>query len=645
MPIDPVNYYSVDCLESGVHLRVSHHPYRKADICGVVHVVASPEGKLQGAEGVSCSIDGGENGVLVIFVVPPQDFRTGMAKGIVHHASVHTCVSSPARECRRLWVACIGVEVIKVGQGVQRTTECAESHHWRPMSIITAALWPHIHVILRIGLQSCQQQTVCANVGDDGGWVGHKACWTVRYIVIDRSYSVQPPHQCRRVSLPIQCYRRQCLAWHKVAHFYIVNIQMGIQRVGVNDCQTSRRPGVTVCPNHPCNPIRVAWHRVQWHKGRHVQRIRHHTYIQVTIGASITLGPKVQFQTVGWGIEIRQHHSPALQLYCMRPSMTEPRRNNRHISSRAGCNKPAVGDAPRTLKILCVWQRRRGAVGEHMFQHRVERICTECRETERIVRIGRKACHGIWRIAPHKTARMPCSVAVGDTLHRPRSILVSRAPFHLHGHRAQRIHPHGRCRACGHRRRHRLGMQPHYVAARIRTTHSRRSDIRHTGCRIPRLKNAPLPNIELTSIQTHRTVHCNNQVSKAVIMKRRVEIIMVPTHGTDQRVHRHLLKHRAEPYHASPHIGHVCISEINSTAWATHDARVATIEVDTRNHGLPVQFVALHQLLGIAGKTVHTRQTNVGIHEKHIGRVANKNCPCSRNLSINCARQAQSQTQ
>ena len=257
-PIDPGNGYGVDGMESGVHIGVGHHPYRKLDIGGVVLVVACPEGELQGAEGVDSSVDGGKNSVLVIFVVPTQDLRAGMTVGIGHHAGVHTRVPTPAGDCGRLGIACIGVEVFDVGQRVQRGAESAESHHRRPVGSEASAFGTHIHIVLRIGRQTCEQQAVGAHIGDNGGGVGHKAFRAVRHIVIDCPHGVHPAYQCRSVGLPVHGCGGQCLAGHKVAHLDVVNEHIRVQRVGGNDGQTTRRPGVTVGPNRYRNPTRVA---------------------------------------------------------------------------------------------------------------------------------------------------------------------------------------------------------------------------------------------------------------------------------------------------------------------------------------------------------------------------------------------------
>ena len=142
----------------------------------------------------------------------------------IDNIGAQTHPALPAGQFIRLGMTRVRVEILRVGQRVQQATEGTERHHRRPMSVKTAALWSHIHVILRVGRQPRQQQAVGTHVGDDGCRVGHKAHGTVCHIIVHRPNRVVPTHQCRCVGHPVHGHRCQRLAGHNVAHLYVVDV-------------------------------------------------------------------------------------------------------------------------------------------------------------------------------------------------------------------------------------------------------------------------------------------------------------------------------------------------------------------------------------------------------------------------------------
>ena len=141
------------------------------------------------------------------------DARMGIACQI-DNIGTHTHPALPAGDGGGTGGDRVAVEILRIWQRVKQTTQRTEPQHWRPMGGITAALRAHIHVILGVGQQPCQQQTVGAHIGNHASRVGHKARWAIGDIIVYRPRCVHPAHQRCRVGLPVQGGRCQCHARH-----------------------------------------------------------------------------------------------------------------------------------------------------------------------------------------------------------------------------------------------------------------------------------------------------------------------------------------------------------------------------------------------------------------------------------------------
>ena len=259
-----------------------------------------------------------------------------------------------------------------------------------------------------------------------------------------------------------------------------------------------------------------------------------------------------------------------------------------------------------------------------MLQHRGKGVGAKSSETEGVVAARDETGYGIGCVAPKQTTGTPGGVAVGDEVHPPRGVLIARSPPHLHCRRAKRVHPQRGCRTRGDSRRDWHGVQSHDITTRHGCCGGGRGNIGQTHVYVPRINDTPLVTIELAPAPTIRAVRRYNQVAEAGVVERRIELVVIPAHGTDQRVDQHLLEHGAEAHHPGTHAGHVGVGQIDGASGTAHAARRTAVEVDTCNHRLSVQLAFIHQLLGITGREIQAGQSEVAGCQIHVRRVTNE---------------------